>query len=154
MTSTIELDPSEEHQTIEGFGVSGAWWAQDVGGWEEEQRERIICITETKRLWALGNYSRFVRPGDVRVPAHSRGGALEVVAFRSVARGEICAVVTNPLAEPVPARLSLVSMPASEAMTGHETSEARDLARVYERPMPDTFQFAPRSVTTLIVDCS
>jgi len=44
MTSTIELDPSEEHQTIEGFGASGAWWAQDVGGWEEEVRDRVIRL--------------------------------------------------------------------------------------------------------------
>jgi hypothetical protein len=36
----------------------------------------------------------------------------------------------------------------------YETSGTRDLARIYEGPMPDAFQFAPRSVTTLIVDCS
>jgi hypothetical protein len=111
-------------------------------------------ITETKRLWAMGNYSRFVRPGDVRVSAHDCRGALEVVAFRSAARGEICAVVTNPLPEPVPARLSLVSMPAARAMTAYETSDLRDLERIYEGPESDAFQIAPCSVTTPIVDCS
>lgn len=29
----IKLDYNTEYQKIEGFGASGAWWAQDVGGW-------------------------------------------------------------------------------------------------------------------------
>lgn len=30
----IKVNYEIEYQTIEGFGASGAWWAQDVGGWE------------------------------------------------------------------------------------------------------------------------
>lgn len=29
-----EIDESTVYQTIEGFGASGAWWAQSVGNWE------------------------------------------------------------------------------------------------------------------------
>jgi len=47
MTSAIEFDPAEEHQTIEGFGASGAWWAQDVGGREEEVRDRVRNVRHT-----------------------------------------------------------------------------------------------------------
>ncbi|WP_274365408.1 glycoside hydrolase family 30 protein [Paenibacillus thermotolerans] len=32
--ATIKLDYDAVHQRIEGFGASGAWWAQDVGGWD------------------------------------------------------------------------------------------------------------------------
>ena len=39
---TITLDPDDVKQTMEGFGASGAWWAQDVGGWENEARDRIV----------------------------------------------------------------------------------------------------------------
>lgn len=28
------IDKSTSYQTIEGFGASAAWWAQDVGGWD------------------------------------------------------------------------------------------------------------------------
>jgi O-glycosyl hydrolase len=31
---TIDLDYNVVHQQIDGFGASGAWWAQDVGGWD------------------------------------------------------------------------------------------------------------------------
>ena len=34
MISQIELNSDVVYQTIEGFGASGCWWAQDVGGWE------------------------------------------------------------------------------------------------------------------------
>ena len=30
----IQLNPEKQFQRIEGFGASGAWWAQIVGGWE------------------------------------------------------------------------------------------------------------------------
>lgn len=31
----IEIKAEQSFQTMEGFGASGAWWAQDVGGWKE-----------------------------------------------------------------------------------------------------------------------
>ena len=40
----IRIDPLNKRQIIEGFGASGAWWAQDVGGWEDESREQIIKL--------------------------------------------------------------------------------------------------------------
>jgi O-glycosyl hydrolase len=31
----IEIKTDQTFQTMEGFGASGCWWAQDVGGWKE-----------------------------------------------------------------------------------------------------------------------
>ncbi len=31
------VDESKTYQTIDGFGASGAWWAQKVGGWENTE---------------------------------------------------------------------------------------------------------------------
>jgi len=33
-TDVTTVDLTKKHQTINGFGASGAWWAQKVGGWE------------------------------------------------------------------------------------------------------------------------
>lgn len=30
----LTLDRQKQYQTIEGFGTSGGWWAQDVGNWD------------------------------------------------------------------------------------------------------------------------
>ena len=37
--TTIVLHPEKRFQTFERFGVSGAWWAQVVGGWTEPDEE-------------------------------------------------------------------------------------------------------------------
>jgi len=40
----VRVDLETERQVIDGFGASGAWWAQDVGGWEEQKRTRIADL--------------------------------------------------------------------------------------------------------------
>ncbi len=37
----ISLILDRRHQTIEGFGTSGCWWAQDVGNWDEPVKNQI-----------------------------------------------------------------------------------------------------------------
>lgn len=39
MKTEIRIDPCKKYQTFEGFGASGAWWAQIVGGWEHPDPE-------------------------------------------------------------------------------------------------------------------
>ena len=34
----ITLNSNKTFQTIEGFGASGAWWAQVVGAWDHEDK--------------------------------------------------------------------------------------------------------------------
>ncbi|MCM1115013.1 MAG: leucine-rich repeat protein [Clostridium sp.] len=35
------IDTNTTYQTIEGFGASGCWWAQDIGRWNDEQIDRV-----------------------------------------------------------------------------------------------------------------
>ncbi len=35
------FDMTKTYQTIDGFGASGAWWAQDIGRWNDEQIDRV-----------------------------------------------------------------------------------------------------------------
>ena len=44
MVSVIHLDPARQYQVMDGFGASGAWWAQDVGGWEDDKRGQIARL--------------------------------------------------------------------------------------------------------------
>ncbi|HZK20725.1 MAG TPA: glycoside hydrolase [Oscillospiraceae bacterium] len=55
MGTNIWLYPEKKYQTFESFGVSGAWWAQVVGGWEHLDsksgkpcRERIVELLFSK----------------------------------------------------------------------------------------------------------
>ena len=42
--ATLRVDPARTFQTVEGFGASGGWWAQDVGTWPAEQRDPILDL--------------------------------------------------------------------------------------------------------------
>lgn len=48
--NTISVNTQKTYQTMEGFGASAAWWAQDVGGWTEttaqgnEVRSEILTL--------------------------------------------------------------------------------------------------------------
>lgn len=51
----ITLNKNKEYQTFEGFGASGAWWAQYAGGWTNtdpdsgmETRDRIVQLLYDK----------------------------------------------------------------------------------------------------------
>lgn len=45
------IDENKTHQTFEGFGASGAWWAQEVGSWEHiDEKSGIPARDEIGRL--------------------------------------------------------------------------------------------------------
>jgi len=44
MQIKLQINPAQTHQTMEGFGASGAWWAQLVGGWPDELRQEILRL--------------------------------------------------------------------------------------------------------------
>lgn len=56
-------------------------------------------MTETKRLWAMGNFSRFIRPGYVRIALDNHNADVMAGAFQGTAKDgteEIVVVVVNP----------------------------------------------------------
>ena len=40
----IAIDPGTVHQAIEGFGASGAWWAQNLGTWSSPRRNQVAQL--------------------------------------------------------------------------------------------------------------
>ena len=47
----LYIDSGKTYQTFEGFGASGAWWAQEVGSWENtDEKSGIPVRDEISRL--------------------------------------------------------------------------------------------------------
>ena len=44
LEATLRVAPARTFQTVQGFGASGAWWAQDVGAWPAETRGEILDL--------------------------------------------------------------------------------------------------------------
>ncbi len=100
----------------------------------------------TRRLWALGNFSRFVRPGAVRVEARTAAPGLRVAAFAPAAGRGLVAVVVNESDEPRTAVPTIAGV-AEVGVTGAwMTADGHDLAPV---PTSPALVLPARSVVTL-----
>ena len=73
------------------------------GGYDKEAIKTDGIVSDSKQLWCLGNYSRFVRPGMVRIEANLSGvKSLEeaansqmITAYKDIANKKIVLVLIN-----------------------------------------------------------
>ncbi len=74
------------------------WWGSSEPTFNGDNESLIqingTTVTPSGRLWAFANYSRFVRPGAIRIGASSANSDLEVTAFRNL-DGSVAIVVLN-----------------------------------------------------------
>ena len=112
---------------------------------------RARTFETTKKLWALGNWSRFVKPGAFRLACSaSEIGPLRISAFKNGDGSIVFVVVNNAKSGSFPLRLELSSgeLPRRSARSW-ETSSKRDLGEIaFNRRRP--FSFASESVTTVV----
>ena len=105
-------------------------------------------IYESKLLWALGNYSRFIRPGAKRVFAESeRNPDFKTSAYRNV-NGELVVVVINQSNNNKSIQLEL---PKNYEQLGelYETSENKNLLKQKDVDLRNQILIPKRSITTL-----
>jgi hypothetical protein len=110
-------------------------------------------IYESKLLWALGNYSRFIRPGMVRVelsgPQNVDG--LMASAYLDEKNGRKVVVFVNFASEQKNVRLQS-SLPADveTKFSTYLTSADKNLAAGESVSIAEPFSIPPRSVMTLV----
>jgi len=86
-------------------------------------------VIPTGRLWAFGNFSRFVRPGAVRIGATTTDGRLTLDAFKN-ASGAVTVVVlnTSKRTDPVTFSLSGTGVPDGTTVTPYLTNSSNNIA--------------------------
>ncbi len=87
------------HEDLVVAGVeTWQWWLGVFGGGYKDAliyaHRRTRKIEPTKRLWTMGNYSRFVRPGATRVAASAEGD-LRVSAYLAPDSKSVAVVIIN-----------------------------------------------------------
>ena len=109
-----------------------------------------ISVVPLKRLWAYGNYTRYIRPGFTRVDI-SGGDKLSAVAFTGEENGkkQLVVVLINDQTEKIDIRLS-GAFDRYNGIIAYETSANCDLSKVAERIANTNFTLTPRSVTTFV----
>ncbi|MGO9660499.1 MAG: glycoside hydrolase family 30 beta sandwich domain-containing protein [Acidimicrobiales bacterium] len=83
-------------------------------------------VATSGRLWAFAGYSRFIRPGAVRIGTTTSAASLEVSAFRN-SDGSIAVVVLNSAHSPQVATFSLRGLTAAD-VTPYLTDTSHDLS--------------------------
>ena len=115
-------------------------------------------ILDSKILWVLGNYSRFIRPGMIRIEL--RGGrqldlkGTLASAYLNPKNGQFVVVFVNEANHPAPIRLALAGdsrLPlANRHFTAYITSESKSLAADPVADIASGYELPPRSVVTLV----
>jgi glucuronoarabinoxylan endo-1,4-beta-xylanase len=109
----------------------------------------------SKRLWTMGNWSRFVLRGFVRVKAPAQPATgLTVTAFRDSALTKVVIVAINNNNNTVSQNISITGT-SPLGMTPFITDSTRDLAGQSAQTLSSnsfTYTFPAQSVTSLVID--
>ncbi len=107
------------------------WWGANMYGTDNEGLIDVSgsTVTPSARLWAFANYSRFIRPGAVRVAASSSNSALDVTAFKNTNK-KVAIVALNTSSAPQTVTFSLAGsgMPSSGKLTPYLTDGSANTA--------------------------
>ncbi len=113
-------------------------------------------VYTSKMLWGLGNFSRFIEPGMVRVGTsrsdnrtieQTTGGVMEV-AFVEPDSGRSVVVLVNYGVSTIPVKLKKDE--GTMTCTIYRTSSANDLKKIGEHEFDEPLNLAPRSITTFV----
>jgi O-glycosyl hydrolase len=109
------------------------WWGSTTPS-ENGDNEGLIeingsTVTPSGRLWAFGNYSRYVLPGAVRIGASSSDSSVPIAAFKNT-NGTVAIVALNNLssADTITYSLSGTGTPNGATVTPHLTNSSNDIA--------------------------
>jgi len=105
---------------------------------------------ESKMLWVLGNYSRFIRPGAVRVDAKLAGAKSQAnTLYIDTERNQLITVAVNAGIEPVKIKLAAKGATIVSIRT-YVTAAEQDLKPGNILSSDSDIILSPRSVTTLV----
>lgn len=107
-------------------------------------------ILQTKRLWAMGNFSRFIRPGFLRITTSGNPKGLKIVAAKNPDNNTLVAVVINPQPHSISAKVSMQGEEAFSRLTAYVTSEKGNLEKIPHNSGESSIAFPSQSITTLV----
>jgi O-glycosyl hydrolase len=90
-----------EDLTIGGVSAWHYWWLVPRSDTADTNAALLAQGALTRRAYALGNYSKFVRPGAHRLATSATRQGVLVTAFQNAAAPELVIVAVNLKSEPV-----------------------------------------------------
>lgn len=145
-----------DHMTITEVNAWLFWWLAAY-----KPGEALIHLDTTyktfntfKRLYTIGNYSRFVRPGYIRINANSNPATdIYVTAYKDKASGRFAIVAINNGDEERAIEFNLNKFPRVKAVIPYRTSDTENLSKLGKIPVVKRAfraDLKAKSVTTFI----
>jgi glucuronoarabinoxylan endo-1,4-beta-xylanase len=144
-----------EALTIANMNAWHYWWKNPCTGCANGALWSASPNAPTKRLWIMGNYSKYVRPGFIRVeaPVEPTSGVL-LTAFRDTALSKVVIVAANNNNNDVSQSFSIPGAIPSK-VTPIITDPTRDIVVQASQNLTSgdfTYSLPSQSVTTLVFD--
>ena len=145
-----------DHLTITEVNAWLFWWlvAYKEGETLVHLNTDLKTFQTFKRLYTIGNYSRFVRPGYVRINTDSNPVAdVFVTAYKDTDSEKFAIVAINNGDREQTIGLNLNGFPKFKAIVPYRTSAKENLAKLEKIPVSKNLFYAPlipKSVTTFI----
>jgi glucuronoarabinoxylan endo-1,4-beta-xylanase len=150
ITNGLELAAEiHEFMTVAEANAYHYWWLKGSGTGSLAGNS---TTNPAKRLYVMGNYSKFVRPGFQRIGITSNTTAL-ITAYRDPASPAYVIVAANPTAWPITQTFNLASCPTATSLDRWVTSSTLSLASqasVNVTAGSFTAELQPFTVTTYV----
>lgn len=139
-----------------GVSVYLYWWlVGPAGGTTGEALVNLVAGSPVtyripKRSYCFGQFSRFIRPGYVRIAATSSTANLTQIAVKDPATGKAVVVVVNGTTTTTPATVTGLTAASVALYRTSATENLAALGNVAVSGGAASVSFAPQSVTTLV----
>jgi glucuronoarabinoxylan endo-1,4-beta-xylanase len=112
----------------------------------------IMLMSEyTPKTYTAMHYSRFIRPGAVRIDAQPGFGDVQVSAFLHEANGELAVIAINPTEQEQAMNLTFRNLKTPASLKVYRTSATKNMQQVGEVAVSDNkaaFRMMPWSIVT------
>lgn len=144
-----------EALTIANMNAWHFWWIKPCSGCNNGALWVGATKQPSKRLWIMGNWSRYVRPGFIRIAATEKPATgVTVTAFRDSSLSKVVLVAINNNTSTVSQEFSIPET-SPKKITACITDPSRDLKEQSPQTVSSaTFSYTlpAQSVTTLVCD--
>ena len=153
MKTALYVSRVIHHDLVYGNAAAWCWWlgisaADFKDGLLYAERDGT-GLTGSKTLWAMGNFSRFVRPGATRIGISGKyDREFLVSAYRNPSTGDLVIIVINMKKDSQ--ELTIRNLPEGN-VTAWETSSGSNLVRRPAGTQGNLLTVSPGSITTFII---
>lgn len=145
------------YEDLVGANASAWQWWLAVSPYDYKDGLIYIDKSETggnyydsKMLWAMGNYSRFIRPGMKRIAVEVTSKNILASGYKDAGKGKLVLVFVNASSEETPVVVNNTKAIASKKITTYTTNTTKNLEK--NIILFNKLIIPAKSVVTVVVD--